>query len=429
MSIFCGRKWRRGDSRPRRRPTRSRPLPHFFSSPVSSFAINRRRGISQLPLQSHFSLGRRWALRQDQESENKRTSLPMKNGENSWKPKQACGAPRSDLELSWSEDRSRLSRLSGAVAYISLHSRMYTTIIDRQDTCWARFAWKDARPPLLIFFPLSKQGLQLSDPFKDNFKAHFFCQGLGKTHSSTPLPLHQKSEWWSFDCDAGRFPRAPRDKFLTLRSTSSKVNEKVKLQLDGLYIQLLCMTHARAYLRLVAATFAPLPPKRLNLRIAVDRRRCVSSERRTLVAWVNDVREPPDRRYTPWPDHDFQVKKSRAVWKLLLQHEHALVWVLWNWPGVGKLGRMDMHIPSRWPGYSVRRGDVAQSSLRNLQHPPVRNQGQGVVTRFWRSHVQLSSSKSSLQSWAHESHMYGNTLLGPSGLGPLLGPQPLWWST
>ena len=135
----------------------------------------------------------------------------------------------SDLELSWSEDRSRLTRLSGAVAYISLLSRMYTTIIDRQDTCWARFAWKDARPPLLIFFPQqnaaknhltawqctfkafsafkhrksSKQGLQLSDPFKDNFKAHFFCQGPGKTHSSTPLPLHQKSEWWSFDCDAG----------------------------------------------------------------------------------------------------------------------------------------------------------------------------------------------------------------------------------
>ena len=63
-------------------------------------------------------------------------------------------APRIDLELSWSEDHSRLTRLSGAVAYISLHSTMYTTIIDRQDTCWARFAWKDARPPL--FFPTTK---------------------------------------------------------------------------------------------------------------------------------------------------------------------------------------------------------------------------------------------------------------------------------
>ena len=132
----------------------------LFSSPVSSFAINRRRGISQLPMQSHSSLGQRWALRLDQESENKKTSLSMKNGESSWKPKQACGAPRINLGLSchsWSEDRSRLARLSqvsGAVAYISLQSTMYTTIIDRQDTCWARFAWNDARPPL--FFPTTK---------------------------------------------------------------------------------------------------------------------------------------------------------------------------------------------------------------------------------------------------------------------------------
>ena len=43
---------------------------------------------------------------------------------------------------------SRPFELSGAVAYISLHSTMYTTTIDRQDTCWARFVWKDARPPL-----------------------------------------------------------------------------------------------------------------------------------------------------------------------------------------------------------------------------------------------------------------------------------------
>ena len=68
--------------------------------------------------------------------------------------KQACGAPRIDLELSWSEDRSKLATLSGAVVYISLHSTMYSTIIDRQDTCRARFAWKDALPPL--FFPTTK---------------------------------------------------------------------------------------------------------------------------------------------------------------------------------------------------------------------------------------------------------------------------------
>ena len=46
-----------------------------FSSPVSIFSIDRRRSISQLPLQSHSSLGRSWALRYYQES-LKNTSLP-----------------------------------------------------------------------------------------------------------------------------------------------------------------------------------------------------------------------------------------------------------------------------------------------------------------------------------------------------------------
>ena len=44
--------------------------------------------------------------------------------------------------------------LSGAVVYNSLHGTMCTTTIDRQDTCWARFVWKDTRPPL--FFPTTK---------------------------------------------------------------------------------------------------------------------------------------------------------------------------------------------------------------------------------------------------------------------------------
>ena len=93
--------------------------------------------------------------------------LSMKNGEYSWKTKQACGSPRIDLELSWhswSEDRSRLARLSqvsGAVAYISLRSTIYATIFDRQDTCWARFAWKDARPPL--FFPHNKMAQKITE--------------------------------------------------------------------------------------------------------------------------------------------------------------------------------------------------------------------------------------------------------------------------
>ena len=151
VDFFCGRKWRRGDSRPRRRPTRSSPLPHFFSSPVSSFAINRRRDITtdqSVTLAKSFLSRTKMGFEIRSKKWKQKDKLAHENGENSWKPKQACGAPRIDLELSWSEDRSRLARLSGAVAYILLHSTMYTTISDRQDTCWARFAWKDARPPL-----------------------------------------------------------------------------------------------------------------------------------------------------------------------------------------------------------------------------------------------------------------------------------------
>ena len=48
----------------------------FFSSPVPSFAIDRRWSISQWPWQNHSSLGWSWSLRYDQESENKMTGLP-----------------------------------------------------------------------------------------------------------------------------------------------------------------------------------------------------------------------------------------------------------------------------------------------------------------------------------------------------------------
>ena len=70
--------------------------------------------------------------------------------------KQAGGSPRTIV--SWLGPTivqdSQSFTVSGSVAYILLHSTMYTTIIYRQDTCWARFAWKDERPPL--FFPTTK---------------------------------------------------------------------------------------------------------------------------------------------------------------------------------------------------------------------------------------------------------------------------------
>ena len=60
MSIFWGRKWRRGDPRPRRRPTRSRPLPHFSSFIPRSIIL---KNIHQFNLLQHFHSWR-WAYRQ-----------------------------------------------------------------------------------------------------------------------------------------------------------------------------------------------------------------------------------------------------------------------------------------------------------------------------------------------------------------------------
>ena len=126
-------------------------LHFFFLHLVPSIAIDRRRGISQLPLQSHSSLGRSWALSFDQESANEKTSLPWTMVKNSWNPKHACKAPQIDPTVLVQQSRFNTRNLSGAVVCISLHSTMCTSIIDRQDTSWARFVWKDARLPL--FFP------------------------------------------------------------------------------------------------------------------------------------------------------------------------------------------------------------------------------------------------------------------------------------
>ena len=128
----------------------------FSSSPVWSFLIDRRRSISQLAtcLAKSFLSRAKLGFRYDQESENKKTSLPMSNGEKFVEFKTGV---QSSTDRSWGVLVRRSFKtydLSGAVVYISLHSTMYTTIIDGQDTGWVRFVWKDARPPL--FFPTIK---------------------------------------------------------------------------------------------------------------------------------------------------------------------------------------------------------------------------------------------------------------------------------
>ena len=78
MSIFCGRKWRRGDSRPWRPRTIPSLWPFFFHL----FGASRLIDVGQVALTKSFlSLKRSWALRLDHESGNKMTSLPENNVE------------------------------------------------------------------------------------------------------------------------------------------------------------------------------------------------------------------------------------------------------------------------------------------------------------------------------------------------------------
>ena len=134
-----------------RRILRTWPLFFFFTcSELRDRSMSEHQWASYpckvIPLSDEIRL---W----DMVKKVKTNKFPWTMVKNSWNPKQACRAPRIDLELSWSDDRSRLAIFQLHLC-ISLYSTMYTTIIDRQDTCWACFVWKDARPPFV--FPTTK---------------------------------------------------------------------------------------------------------------------------------------------------------------------------------------------------------------------------------------------------------------------------------
>ena len=162
------------DSRPRRRPTRRRHWPHFFSS-----SINVGASISwQLALAKSFLFRTKLGLRYDQESENKKTSLPMNNGEKFVEFK-TCVQRSTDRSWGALVRRSFTTRdLSGAVVYnfatqYNVHfEKMHTTIINRQDTCWARLVWKDARPPWI--FPATKWRKKSPNSVTVHLKVTFF---------------------------------------------------------------------------------------------------------------------------------------------------------------------------------------------------------------------------------------------------------------
>ena len=59
-------------------------LAALSSLQIRSFALDRRRSISQFPVQSRSSLARSRALRTDQESENEKTSSPSNGKHEQW---------------------------------------------------------------------------------------------------------------------------------------------------------------------------------------------------------------------------------------------------------------------------------------------------------------------------------------------------------
>ena len=144
--------WGRGAGQPAARLCRT-----FFFFTVPSFAIDRRRGISQSHLQSHSSQDEvgLWDMIKKVKT---KTSLPIKNGEKFMETKTGL---RSSTDRSWVvlvrrfkrfNNNSKTRYLSGAVAYFTTQYNVHND--NQQDTCWARFAWKDARPPLI--FPTTK---------------------------------------------------------------------------------------------------------------------------------------------------------------------------------------------------------------------------------------------------------------------------------
>ena len=80
----------------------------------------------------------------------KRQGCPWTMARIGWSPKQACRAPRINLDLPWYDHRSSLAIFHMQLC-ISLQSTMYTTTSggELHGNCFMRFIWKNARPPLL----------------------------------------------------------------------------------------------------------------------------------------------------------------------------------------------------------------------------------------------------------------------------------------
>ena len=128
--------------------------PSFFSSPVSSFAINRRRGISQLPCKVTplSDVDGLW-------DKIKKVKTKDKFAHEKWgKFMETKAGLRSSTDRAWVVLVRRSFKTCEAFrcscVYFPTQYNVHYDNRHGQDTCWARYAWNDARPPL--FFPTTK---------------------------------------------------------------------------------------------------------------------------------------------------------------------------------------------------------------------------------------------------------------------------------
>ena len=166
------------------RPTSGRPWSHFFF----------------FTLQSHSSLGGGWIWDIIKKVKTKRQVFPWTKVKNSWNSKQVRRAPRIDLEVSWSDAQFKTRDLSDAVVYISLHSTMYTTTIDRQDTLLS--ALRLERCTAAIIFPRTRwrKNHRIAWPCTLNFVLSYFWKIFEALESTKIYPYEPVSSQLKENC-------------------------------------------------------------------------------------------------------------------------------------------------------------------------------------------------------------------------------------
>ena len=153
MSIFCGRKWRRGDPRPRCRPTIRRAWLHFFfftCSELRDWSTSEHQWVSYpckvVPLSDEVGL---W----DRVKKVKTNKFSLNNGEKFMEFKTGL---QSSTDRSWAvlvRRSFRTRHLSGAVVYFATQ---YNVHYNNRQTGHLLSALRLERCTDAIIFPHNK---------------------------------------------------------------------------------------------------------------------------------------------------------------------------------------------------------------------------------------------------------------------------------